>query len=56
MLEVPIYIGHSKKSFLDAINIEGDRAKKTIAITKYLAKKRVEYIRVHDVKENYGAI
>ena len=56
VLEVPIYIGHSKKSFLDAINIEGDRAKKTIAITKYLAKKRVEYIRVHDVKENYGTI
>lgn len=56
VLEVPIYIGHSKKSFLDAINIEGDRAKKTIAITEYLAKKGVEYIRVHDVKENYDAI
>ena len=49
----------SKKSFLDAINFSDfhlpnetfDRTKKTLVISKYLAHKNVDFIRVHDVKE-----
>lgn len=58
-LELPLYVGHSKKSFLDAINFSDfhlpnetfDRAKKTLIISKYLAQKNVDFIRVHDVKK-----
>lgn len=55
-LDLPIYVGHSKKSFLDAIDIEGDRAYKTLVISKFLAQKNVEFLRVHDVKENRSAL
>ena len=60
VLNLPIYVGHSKKSFLDAINIPSqpnlDRTAKTLILSQYLAQKNVEYLRVHDVKENIGAI
>ena len=60
VLNLPIYVGHSKKSFLDAINIPSqpnlDRTAKTLTLSQYLAQKNVEYLRVHDVKENIGAI
>ncbi len=65
-LDIPIYIGHSKKSFLDKINDEFDyknitlnfeekmqiRARKTVAVTKFLARNGVDYVRVHDVLQN----
>ena len=58
VLGLPLYVGHSKKSFLDAINFSDfhlpnetfDRTKKTLVISKYLAHKNVDFIRVHDVK------
>ncbi len=50
VLELPIYVGHSKKSFLDALKIDGDRAQKTVIISKYLLSKKVDYLRVHDVE------
>ena len=60
VLNLPIYVGHSKKSFLDALNIPSqpnlDRTAKTLILSQYLAQKNVEYLRVHDVKENIGAI
>ncbi len=61
-LGLPIYVGHSKKSFLDALKIEGlsnnkeSRSQKTLIISKYLAAMGVDYIRVHDVLENKNAI
>jgi dihydropteroate synthase len=55
-LGLPIYVGHSKKSFLDAIKIDGDRAEKTLVISKYLLKKNVDFLRVHDVKEHLKII
>lgn len=71
-LGLEIFIGHSKKSFLDAIRIDGknddkiggkissstqlNRAQKTLIISHYLAQKNIDYIRVHDVKENIEAI
>jgi len=48
-LNLPIYVGHSKKSFLDAINIAGDRPDKTLEISKYLILKKVNFLRIHDV-------
>ncbi len=89
-LDIPIYIGHSKKSFLDKINDDFDyqkgfalpsmdrhaslcetcddgnnkntasnfeekmqiRARKTVAITKFLMQNGVDYVRVHDVLQN----
>jgi dihydropteroate synthase len=60
VLNLPIYVGHSKKSFLDAINIPSqpklDRTAKTLILSQYLAQKNVDYLRVHDVKENIEAI
>ena len=60
VLNLPIYVGHSKKSFLDSINIASqpnlDRTAKTLILSQYLAQKKVDYLRVHDVKENLGAI
>lgn len=55
ILNLPIYVGHSKKSFLDALKIDGlsndkeSRAQKTQIISRYLIEKNVDYIRVHDV-------
>lgn len=56
ILGLPIYVGHSKKSFLDAIEMPGDRAQKTLEISKFLAQKGVDFLRVHDVKENAETI
>ena len=55
ILGLPLYVGHSKKSFLEAINFsdfsEGlDRGEKTLIISDYLVKKEVNFLRVHDVK------
>lgn len=63
-LELPIYVGHSKKSFLEAIDFSDfqngceslDRAQKTLIISKYLARKNVDYLRVHDVSTTIAAI
>ena len=55
ILGLPLYVGHSKKSFLEAIDFsdfgEGlDRGEKTLVISDYLVKKGVEFLRVHDVE------
>lgn len=61
-LDLPIYVGHSKKSFLDALKIEGlgndkeTRGQKTLIITSYLVQQGVDFVRVHDVLENKKAL
>ncbi len=67
-LGLPIYVGHSKKRFLDEIykNLNEEcknnedlmklRAKKTLMISVFLSSKKVDFIRVHDVLENKKAI
>ncbi len=49
VLDLPLYIGHSNKSFLDDWAIEGcdNREKKTSAVSAYLVSKNIEYLRVH---------
>lgn len=56
--ELPIYVGHSKKSFLRAINFEENltESEKTLIISKFLIKKNVDYLRVHDVLEHKNLI
>lgn len=66
VLGLPIYIGHSKKSFLDAVECDdgfnkngqlcSNRSEKTLIISQYLARKNIEFLRVHDVKENLKVI
>lgn len=48
-LGVPLFVGHSRKSFLSAWSGEADRDKATLEVSKYLISKGVEYLRVHDV-------
>lgn len=48
-LGLPLYVGHSKKSFLDSVNIPGDRGEKTLTVSEFLIEKNVDYLRVHDV-------
>lgn len=61
-LGLPLYVGHSKKSFLDILNVEGlennkeSRLQKTLILSNYLAKQGTDYIRVHDVAKNKEAI
>jgi dihydropteroate synthase len=52
ILGLPLYIGHSKKSFLDALDIEGSRAEKTLEVSKFLIEKNIDFLRVHDVDEH----
>jgi len=42
---LPMLIGHSRKSFLG----EGDKDAKTLAVSRHMIGKDVEYLRVHDV-------
>ena len=52
ILDLPLYVGHSNKSFLDHWNL-GDqatnRAEKTKLISKYLIERGVDYLRVHEL-------
>jgi len=52
VLGLPIYVGHSKKRFLNDLDIEGDLAKKTLAVSKYLIDCDVDFIRVHDIADH----
>ena len=57
IMGMPVYVGHSKKSFLKAIDFRQygddlDASQKTLIISKYLLHRGVDYLRVHDVKEH----
>ena len=59
LLNVPIFIGHSRKSFIELINPgkeARDRDEETHTISEYLNKKQIDYLRVHDIKGNLKAI
>jgi 2-amino-4-hydroxy-6-hydroxymethyldihydropteridine diphosphokinase/dihydropteroate synthase len=57
-LKLPIYIGHSRKKFINLFTnkIFADRDLETSMITSYLATKKVDYLRVHNVAVNNQAI
>lgn len=48
-LGVALFVGHSRKSFLGAKNIE-DADQKTLEISKFLRDSGVDYIRVHNIE------
>ena len=54
-LGVEILIGHSQKSFLDSIKTAHNlsRSDKTLLVSQYLSQKKVHYLRVHNVADNY---
>ena len=53
-LEIPILIGHSKKSFLDEMDFGQikTREEKTALVSAELIRKGVGYLRVHDIFKN----
>jgi dihydropteroate synthase len=53
-LEIPLLIGHSKKSFLDEMDFgeKKSREEKTILLSKKLIDEGVNYLRVHDISAN----
>jgi dihydropteroate synthase len=53
-LDLPILIGHSRKSFLKFFGdvSSSNRILGTTSVTSLLANQNIDYIRVHDVKEN----
>jgi 2-amino-4-hydroxy-6-hydroxymethyldihydropteridine diphosphokinase / dihydropteroate synthase len=53
-LEVPLLVGHSRKSFLEAVTDRpsADRDEATLQVSRSLATKGVEVLRVHDVKRH----
>lgn len=57
-LELPLMVGHSRKSFLSLIsNTPADqRDPETAQTSAYLASKGIEYVRVHDVAMSARAI
>jgi dihydropteroate synthase len=57
-LGLAILVGHSRKSFMSAFTKlpASQRDIETYAISIYLAQKKVDYIRVHDVSGNIRAI
>ncbi|MBL6665317.1 MAG: dihydropteroate synthase [Rickettsiales bacterium] len=61
IMGLPVYVGHSKKSFLKAIDFSHygddlDESQKTLIISQYLINRGVDYLRVHDVKEHSSLI
>ncbi|MFT6077375.1 MAG: dihydropteroate synthase [Myxococcota bacterium] len=52
---LPLYIGHSNKSFLDKWVIDNcdSREEKTISVSSYLMSKNIEYLRIHDVESHH---
>lgn len=55
----PILIGHSRKSFIGWLLNKKDpeeRLTGTLAVTAYLSLKKVDILRVHDVKENFEVV
>lgn len=50
-MDLPLLIGHSRKSFLRTVtNLPaGDRDGLTLAVSEYLMTKQVDYLRVHNV-------
>ena len=49
-LDVPIFIGHSRKSFLGDVVGNDQKDLKTAEISQSLMKKGVSYLRVHNIK------
>lgn len=51
-----ILVGHSRKSFLQILRESTDRDVETLAISHYLAKQGVSYLRVHNVEAHHRAL
>ena len=57
VLNLAVYVGHSRKSFMKSIAQQNDHIDmQTLAITSFLIAKHIEYLRVHDFKNNYTVL
>lgn len=58
VLGVPLFVGHSRKSFLSDITDKPavERDVETAMVTQFLANQEVDYVRVHDVAMNGQAV
>ncbi|MDA0902087.1 MAG: dihydropteroate synthase [Proteobacteria bacterium] len=58
VLNIPLFIGHSKKSFLEKFfeDKSMDVAEMTLEVSRDLISKDVEYLRIHDVGEHFAII
>jgi len=57
-LEIPILVGHSRKSFLKLFTDKPaeDRDTETYRVSKWLVSQGVDYLRVHNVSGNMQSI
>jgi len=57
-LKVPIFVGHSRKSFLNKFTNKPfhERDLETAIISNFLASQKVDYLRVHDIELNMRAM
>ena len=55
---VPLLVGHSRKSFLNQFTSEpfAERDIETASISEFLAKQKIEYLRVHNVDINMRSL
>jgi len=51
---VPLLVGHSRKSFLNSCTEQAfkDKDYETAVVSEFLARNKVQYLRVHDVEHN----
>ena len=56
-LNVPLLVGHSRKSFLQDFtsNTPSDRDIETVTTSLYLSEKKVDYLRVHNIAAHHNA-
>jgi len=56
-LQIPIYIGHSRKSFLESMTDSEPKNRdiETLAASLYMIMQKVDYLRVHNVKMHIKA-
>jgi len=45
-----VLVGHSRKSFLKTVTMAADRDLETLGISHHLLKKKIDYLRVHNVE------
>ena len=53
-LNLPLLIGHSRKSFLNICTNQPvtDRDHETAVVSEFLARKKIQYLRVHNIEHN----
>ena len=53
-IDLPILVGHSRKSFLNIFTDQPfrERDSETAIVSEFLARKNIQYLRVHNIEQN----